>query len=178
MRRYSIVLLCYVTLLFFFGCSQNTVKEDSTSQKNEQTQTANVQTAGDNQAPVNPHGSDMQPKQPKQIIVPDSVAKKFKAVNINITDKKTDKVIPVKAKIGEKTSVPNTDIVIFVEAYLPDFTMGTENITSASDEEKNPAVKVAIERKDNKVEGWLFKNFDIHKIEDPDYDYALIGGAN
>jgi len=96
---------------------------------------------------------------------------------LEITDKKTNKKITVKAAIGKKTTVPDTDITIYVEAYLPDFTMGTENITSASDEEKNPAAKVKIERKSNVSEGWLFKNFEIHKIEDPDYNFVLLGGV-
>lgn len=180
MKKVALFIVIIYSLLMF-GCSQNTIKED---QKNDSTQNNKVTSQSASQSTptdntqINPHGDTaMQPKKPKQIVVPESVAKKFKAVNMEITDKKTNKVISIKANIGQKTSVPNTDIVIFVEAYLPDFNMGTENITSASDEEKNPAVKVLIETKENKHEGWIFKNFDIHKIEDPNYDFSLVGGV-
>jgi len=168
----KLFLLAMSLLVFVFvGCSQNTTKEDSKS-TSEQSQTPPPMTGANQQG----EGA-MMPKVPKQIAVPESVAKKFKAVNLEITDKKTNKKITVKAAIGKKTTVPDTDITIYVEAYLPDFTMGTENITSASDEEKNPAAKVKIERKSNVSEGWLFKNFEIHKIEDPDYNFVLLGGV-
>ncbi|MCA1933100.1 MAG: hypothetical protein LDL13_05955 [Calditerrivibrio sp.] len=172
-----ILLSFIIYLLLIFGCSQNTVKEDQKNDSKQNNQVTSQPTSADN-TPVNPHGDgSMQPKQPKQIVVPESVSKKFKAVEIEIKDKNTNKVTTVKASIGQKTSVPNTDITIFVEAYLPDFNMGTENITSASDEEKNPAVKILVETKENKHEGWIFKNFDIHKIEDPNYDFSLVGGV-
>lgn len=165
------LLAMSLSLFVFIGCSQNTTKEDGKS-TSEQSQ-AHPPMTGANQQDE----GAMMPKTPKQIAVPESVAKKFKAVNLEITDKKTNKKTTVKAAIGKKTTVPDTDITIYVEAYLPDFTMGTENITSASDEEKNPAAKVKIERKSNVNEGWLFKNFEIHKIEDPDYNFVLLGGV-
>jgi ABC-type Fe3+-hydroxamate transport system substrate-binding protein len=169
----KLFLLALSLLVFVFvGCSQNTTKEDSKS-TSEQSQAAHPPMTEANQQGE----GAMMPKTPKQIAVPESVAKKFKAVNLEITDKKTNKKTTVKAAIGKKTTLPGTDITIYVEAYLPDFTMGTENITSASDEEKNPAAKVKIERKSNVSEGWLFKNFEIHKIEDPDYNFVLLGGV-
>lgn len=178
MRKFILILLIAVLSVWFFGCSQNVVKEDATSKKTETSAAPQSQPQQKENTPANPHGDgSMQPKQPKPIVVPDEVAKKFKAVNLSVISLKDNKTIPVKAIIGQETKVQNTPITIYVEAYLPDFTMGTENITSASAEEKNPAVKVIITKDQNKYEGWIFKNFEIHKIEDPDYEFKLLGGA-
>jgi len=177
MKRLITLIFFFALGLLIFGCSQNTVKEDASTSTNK-AETAPIQKAApaDNEI-VNPHGDgSMQPKQPKPIVVPDEVAKKYKAVKINVISIKDNKTISVNAPIGQETKVPNTPVVVYVEAYLPDFNMGTENITSLSAEEKNPAVKVKIAKGENRYEGWLFKNFEIHKIEDPDYEFKLEGG--
>ncbi|MGC8767699.1 hypothetical protein [Calditerrivibrio sp.] len=177
MKRLTTLVSLFTISLLIFGCSQNTVKEDASTSTNK-TETTSVQkTAPADNEIVNPHGDgNIQPKQPKPIVVPDEVAKKYKAVKINIISVKDNKTISVNAPIGQETKVPNTPLVLFVEAYLPDFNMGTENITSLTAEEKNPAVKVKIAKGENRYEGWLFKNFEIHKIEDPDYEFKLEGG--
>ncbi|MCX8084488.1 MAG: hypothetical protein N3C60_06155 [Calditerrivibrio sp.] len=176
MMRIFTLAIVIIMSTFILSCSQNTVKEDPSNQKTDK-QASTMGTAQQKDNPVNPHGdTTMQAKQPKPIVVPNDVAKKFKFVNINVISLKDNKTITTKAEIGKETTVPNTNVKIYVEAYLPDFTMGTENITSASAEEKNPAVKVKITTKSNVHEGWIFKNFEIHKIEDPDYDFKLVGG--
>jgi len=180
MKKFIFTLLMLSVAVLFFACSQNTVKEDTASNnQNQATATVAQPQPQDNGNMVNPHGdSSMQPKQPKPIVIPDDVAKKFKAVKLSVISLKDNKTISVEVPIGKETKVPNTPVSIYVEAYLPDFSMGTENITSASSEEKNPAIKIKITKNSEKYEGWLFKNFDIHKIEDPDYDYKLIGGIS
>jgi len=131
------------------------------------------------QAPVEgmpPHGM-MEQKAAPVVVVPDSVKGKWKAVKIAVVDKSTSKSTEYAIEIGKTFPVPNTDLVITVENFLPDFTMDGNIRTSKSDEPKNPAAQVLITDKGQEVyKNWLFALLKSpHVFEHPKYDITLVG---
>jgi hypothetical protein len=123
-----------------------------------------------------PHGM-MEQKAAPVVVVPDSVKGKWKAVKIAVADKATSKSTEYAIEIGKTFPVPNTDLVITVENFLPDFTMDGNVRTSKSDEPKNPAAQVLITDKGQEVyKNWLFALLKSpHVFEHPKYDITLVG---
>ena len=130
-------------------------------------------------APVTqmPHNV-MTPKTETQIIVPDSVKGKWKAVKIEILDKTTNKAQEVTIALNSEYSIPNSNLKIKVGEFLPDFKMDGITITSVSNNPNNPAVRIIVFDGDKQIfKGWLYSKFPtVHSFKHQKYSLKLIEG--
>ncbi len=131
---------------------------------------------------LQPQGQMGQPAMPQKVetvlVVPDGVKTKWKAVKINVTDKTSNKSQIITVEIGKEVQIPNSDLKIFVETFLPAFKMEGGTITSTSvDQPTNPAVKLKVFEKGEEVfKGWLFERFpNVHPFNHPKYALLLAG---
>lgn len=115
----------------------------------------------------------------KTVVVPPEVASRWKAVKIAIIDKSlaTENVYIVP--IGGSSSIPSSNLVITVEAFLPTFVIEGSSMTSSSNELKNPGVKVRITDNDSLIyKGWLFSNFpNTHAFMHPKFSFTVVGAV-
>jgi len=116
------------------------------------------------------------PKAGAAIVVPPYVAGKWKAVKIAVIDKSNVSQKVYIIPIGGKVAIPASDMVIRVEAFLPAFIMEGSIMTSASNELKNPGVKVQITEGGALIfDGWLFSKFpNTHAFMHPKYGFTLV----
>jgi hypothetical protein len=113
---------------------------------------------------------------PTKVVVPPEVAREWKSVVLEVTDKDTKKVESFTFKIGETAPLGKTGLTVWVEAFLPSFSMQGESFTSVSNELNNPAARVKITDKDGKelFYSWLFALYPTtHPFEHPKYAVAL-----
>ncbi len=117
---------------------------------------------------------------PKQVVVPDSVKKMWPAVKIlvkKLNAKDDGKIIEVKA--GQKVDVPGSTLKVEVGQYLPDFFMDGASITSKSDVQINPTVRMTIFDGSKQIySGWAFEKYpEAHAFTHPEYSITLAGGV-
>ncbi len=117
---------------------------------------------------------------PKQVVVPDSVKKMWPSVKIlvkKLNAKDDGKIIEVKA--GQKVDVPGSTLKVEVGQYLPDFFMDGASITSKSDVQINPTVRMTIFDGDKQIySGWAFEKYpEAHAFTHPEYSITLAGGV-
>ena len=110
------------------------------------------------------------------IVVPPFVAGKWKAVKIAVNDKSNVSQKIYTIPIGGELAVPASSMVIKVETFLPAFTMEGSIMTSASNDLKNPGVKVQITENGAVIfMGWLFSKFPgTHPFMHPNYGFTLV----
>jgi len=128
---------------------------------------------------VPPGQQVMMPKGQTSVVVPDAVKGKWKAVVLVVTDKKANKPQEFTVTLGSDLMIPNSNLKIAVNDFLPDFKMDGLTITSSSNEVNNPAVGVKVFENDKEIfKGWLYEKFPtIHPFEHPGYSIALKGGV-
>lgn len=104
------------------------------------------------------------------VVVPPDVQSKWKAVLIEVVNKETSEQKDYVVNINQDFVIPNTKIRLNVLTFLPDFSMSLREITSLSNELRNPAAKIVIYEDGTKIfEGWLFQKLPtvhpfVHKV--------------
>ena len=143
-----------LALAFFAGCSKQEEKQ-----------------AGHSAA-----GSGHAAKKESVVVVPNSVKGKWKAVKIAVTDKETNKETVYTVAIGSELTIPNTNLAIKVDNFLPHFMMDGTTLTSQSNEPKNPAAQIRIMEGGKEIfKGWLFSLFPTtHAFQHPRYGFTLV----
>jgi hypothetical protein len=127
----------------------------------------------------------MMPKGQSKVIIPDSVKGKWDAAKIIFEDKTTKAKQEYTVNLNSDFKVPNTSLKIHVGEFLPDFKMDGLNLTSGSNELKNPALGIRVFDKDKQIFpgpgkqwGWLFSKVPtIHPFEHPKYSIILKEGV-
>ncbi|UCF30963.1 MAG: DUF2155 domain-containing protein [bacterium] len=115
------------------------------------------------------------PQVPSTVMIPEEIAGKWKAVVLELTDKDTNEVSEITVNIGETIPLADTGLSVFVEAFLPSFTMAGDVFTSSSADLNNPAarIKVTDSQGQELFYKWLFALYPAtHPFEHP--KYALI----
>jgi hypothetical protein len=117
------------------------------------------------------------PRKESVIVVPDSVQGKWKAVRIAVTDKVANVESIYTIALGSQLTIPNTNLAIKVENFLPHFTMSGAVMTSQSNEPINPAARVRVYEDGKEIfKGWLFSLYPTtHAIQHPKYGFTLVG---
>jgi hypothetical protein len=115
-------------------------------------------------------------KKETSVVMPEVVKGKWKAVKIAVTDKNLNKDTVYTIPIGSAFTIPNSNLTIKVESFLPHFTMEGTTLTSLSNEPKNPATQVRISNGDQEVfKGWLFALYPTtHAFQHPVYGFSLV----
>ncbi|HIC90791.1 MAG TPA: DUF2155 domain-containing protein [Syntrophaceae bacterium] len=114
-------------------------------------------------------------KVPNKIVIPKEVEGKWKAIVVEVTDKKVGETKEYTLDLKGHFTIPDTGLKVHVQNFLPDFSMSSQGITSFSDEPKNPAARVAISEGGKVIfEGWLFKLYPkVHAFQHPRYSIIL-----
>lgn len=109
------------------------------------------------------------------VTVPDMVKEGWQDIKIEVLNKQTNQKNTVTVPIGGEVNIPDSKLRIKAEYFLPEFTMEGRNITSASNEPKNPAVYIMVVEDGEEIfKGWLFAQFpSAHQFEHPNYSLAL-----
>ncbi|MDD2320773.1 MAG: DUF2155 domain-containing protein [Geobacteraceae bacterium] len=133
-------------------------------------------TKSDENKAVAPDPHDAMMAQPV-IVVPDTVKGKWKSVKIAVLDKSSGKSTDYDIAIGSKVAVPDSDLVIAVDTFFPDFVMDGATRTSRSNEPKNPAAQIRVEEKGTEIyKNWLFALLKTpHAFQHPKYELSLTG---
>lgn len=126
----------------------------------------------------------MMPMGKTKVVVPDSVKGKWSGARIILEDKVAKTSQEYTVKLNSDFSVPNSNIKIHVGDFLPDFRMDGLNLTSGSNEARNPALGIRIFENDKQIFpapgkqwGWLFSKVpSIHPFEHPKYSVTLKEG--
>ncbi|HEY6872297.1 MAG TPA: DUF2155 domain-containing protein [Geobacteraceae bacterium] len=123
-------------------------------------------------APMSGHAAKIE----AEVVVPDSVKGKWKAVKIAVTNKETNKETVYTVAIGAAFTIPGTDLSLKVENFLPHFMMEGTTLTSQSNEPKNPAAQVRIMEGGKEIfKGWLYSLYPTtHAFQHPKYGFTLV----
>jgi hypothetical protein len=127
--------------------------------------------------PLHPPTEAMTPKVPKTVAVPDAVKGHWESVLLRIQDKSTKVTTDHTVALFSEFPIPESDLTIKAGNFLPDFSMGQTEITSSSNETKNPALKYSILQNGEEVfSGWLFERFpDMHPFQHERFAITLVG---
>jgi hypothetical protein len=114
-------------------------------------------------------------KMPSVVVVPESVKGKWKAVKISVTDKYANKQKVYTVAIGTQFKLPDSDLTLKVENFLPAFVMEGTTLTSQSNELQNPAAQLSISEGGREIyKGWLFTLYPTtHAFQHPQYGFTL-----
>ncbi|AAR33373.1 DUF2155 domain-containing protein [Geobacter sulfurreducens] len=115
-------------------------------------------------------------KKESVVVVPDNVKGKWKSVKIAVTDKAANKESVYTINVGAELAIPESNLTIAVDNFLPHFTMDGTTLTSQSNEPKNPAAQIRILEGGKEVfKGWLFSLYPTtHAFNHPKYGFTLV----
>jgi hypothetical protein len=110
------------------------------------------------------------------VVVPDSVKGKWKAVKVEVADKNTKRQQVYTIGVGDEFKLPDSDLTLKVEHFLPHFVMEGTTLTSQSNELINPAAQLSIREKGQEIyKGWLFGLYPAtHAFQHPQYGFTLV----
>ena len=152
MKRKNRGLLLFL-LLFLFSCNK---KETNYISEVSEPSPPPVQKG----APPREGHSDVPDLSAAQIVVPDVVKGKWKAVKLMVEDKQTNQITEHTVDLGAEWTLPDSTIKVKVGEFLPDLIIQGTVFTSVSNELKNPAVRVVISENGKELfRGWLFSLF-------------------
>jgi len=110
---------------------------------------------------------------------PEAVKGKWTAVVVLVEDKGTKKTEEHTIKLGEKLTLPGSNMTIEAKEFFPSFLMQGSTITSASNETNNPAALVVVNDGGAEIfNGWLFARYPTtHAFTHPRYTLTLKEGV-
>jgi hypothetical protein len=111
--------------------------------------------------------------------VPEKIKGKWRAVTLSLKDAKSGKLGTFPVEIGSALAVPGTDFSVKVINFFPHFVMEGINLTSKSNEVKNPAAEIRIYQKDKEIyHGWVFANYPTANIPEVfTFEIGLVGAT-
>ncbi len=117
------------------------------------------------------------PKVPTRLVVPPEVAKTYSAIRLTWKDSGGGREGTLDVPLGGSARIPDSDLEVRADVFLPAFTMAAEEITSNGVELSNPAARITVLEKGKEIfGGWIFTNFpDVHPFEHPRYSLRLAG---
>jgi hypothetical protein len=124
-------------------------------------------------------GSEAGGSVPAKLVVPPEVTAAFSGVRIGWKDSQSGKGGVVDVPLGGSAKIPESDLEIRSDVFLPSFSMTTEAITSTGIKEENPAARIAVVQDGKEVfVGWIFQRFpDVHPFQHPRFSLKLEGGV-
>lgn len=114
-----------------------------------------------------------------RVVVPDFVQGKWRAVKVAIHDNKNDRNDIYTIDIYSSLSIPDSDLVLTIENFLPSFQMDGMTLTSTSNRPENPAAQISITEKGQEIfRGWLFTLYpNTHAFQHPRFSLNLVGSV-
>ncbi len=125
--------------------------------------------------PTTERPSDVPDLTNAQIVIPEMVKGKWKAVKLMVEDKQTQQITEHTINLGEEYTLPDSAVKVKVGEFLPDLIIQGTVFTSVSNELKNPAVRVIISENGKELfKGWLFSLFPtMHPFQHPRFAVTL-----
>ena len=119
------------------------------------------------------------PKVPTRLVVPPEVEKTYSGVRLSWKDSTSGKEGTLDVPLGGSARVPDSELEVRCDVFLPAFTMAADEITSNGVEPSNPAARISVAEKGNEIfGGWIFTNFpDVHPFQHPRFSLKLAGGV-
>jgi len=139
---------------------------------------AMITVAGCNEKETSKGEAKQQPvKPPSVVVVPASVQGKWKAVKISVINKNTSQQKIYTVAIGSQLKLPESNLTLTVENFLPHFVMEGTTLTSQSNELLNPAVQLRVDEGGREIyKGWLFTLYPTtHAFQHPLFSFTLAG---
>lgn len=124
-------------------------------------------------------GSEAAPGAPTELVVPPEATAAFSGVRLTWKDAQTSKEGILEVPLGTAAALPDSDLQVRADVYLPAFTMSAQTITSTGTAEENPAARITVLQGAKEVfTGWIFKRFpDVHPFQHPRFSIRLEGGV-
>ncbi len=124
-------------------------------------------------------GAPGAPKVPTRLVVPPEIAKTYSAIRLTWKDSGSGKEGAVDVPLGGSARVPDSEMEVRSDVFLPAFTMAADEITSQGVEPNNPAARITVVEKGSEIfSGWIFTNFpDVHPFQHPRFSLRLAGGV-
>ena len=124
-------------------------------------------------------GSELGGSVPTNLVVPPEVTAAFEGVRIGWKDSQSGREGVIDVPLGGGAAIPESDLEVRADVFLPSFTMTSEQITSSGVGEENPAARIAVLQGGNELfSGWVFKRFpDVHPFQHPRFSLRLEGGV-
>ena len=124
-------------------------------------------------------GSETTPSVPNRLEVPPEVLKAFAGVRLRWKDSTKNKEGILEVPLEGTARIPESDIDVRADVFLPSFTMSQQAITSTGVEEANPAARITVLEKNQEIfGGWIFTRFpDVHPFQHPRFSLKLEGGV-
>jgi hypothetical protein len=101
----------------------------------------------------------------------------WKSVRIAVHDQQSGLEDIYSVDIGGSFLLPEEQLRVTIETFLPAFVADGRQITSVSNRTTNPAVRIVLRKQDKIVyNGWLFSLYpDTHAYQYQRYNFTLIG---
>jgi len=131
------------------------------------------------EGPESGGGGEGQPKIPNKLVVPPEVEKSYSAIRLAWKNSQTGKEGQLDVPLGGSARVPESEMEVRADVFLPAFTMKGDAITSQGTEPTNPAARISVADLGKEVlSGWIFTNYpDVHPFHPPRYSLLLAGGV-
>jgi Uncharacterized protein conserved in bacteria (DUF2155) len=119
------------------------------------------------------------PKVPTRLVVPPEVEKAYSGIRLTWKESGSGKEGTLDVPLGGTARIPDSDLDVRADVFLPAFTMAGEEITSRGVEPNNPAARITVAEKGNEIfGGWIFTNFpDVHPFQHARFSLKLAGGV-
>jgi hypothetical protein len=119
------------------------------------------------------------PAAPNRLEIPPEVVKAYSGIRIRWKDATTGKEGTLEVPLEAAARIPDSDLDVRADVFLPAFTMSAQTITSTGTEPANPAAHISVLEKGQEIfAGWLFTRFpDVHPFEHPRFSLRLDGGV-
>ncbi len=129
--------------------------------------------------PGAPHGEGGPPPVEKTIVVPGDVKAAWKAVKIEVEFKEKKAKKQFTVPLNSEFKVPDSGLTLKVGAFLPQFKMEQDRITSGSNNPENPVVRIEVFEEGKEIfQGWLFSKFPaVHPFTHEKYALTLLEGV-
>jgi hypothetical protein len=116
---------------------------------------------------------------PNRLEVPPAVVKAWSGIRLHWKDSQSGKEGSLDVPLGGAAILPDSDLQVRADVFLPAFTMTADAITSSSIEPENPAARIDVLEKGNPIfGGWVFTRFpDVHPFQHPRFSLRLEGGV-
>jgi hypothetical protein len=116
---------------------------------------------------------------PTQLAVPPEVLKAYSGIQLHWRDATNGKEGTLEVPLQGTAKVPDSDLQVRADVFLPAFTMTAESITSTGIDPSNPAARIAVIQKGQEIfSGWIFTRFpDVHPFQHPRFALRLEGGV-
>jgi len=168
MTAWTVVWLCLLALFFSSACRERGRPEPGVQ----------MAVSHEREAPETGTTTEGAPKVSTRLVVPPEVAKTYSAIRLTWKES-GGKEGAVDVPLGGSARVPDSEMEVRSDVFLPAFTMASDEITSNGIEPTNPAARITVVEKGNEIfSGWIFTNFpNVHAFQHPRFSLRLAGGV-